>query len=92
MTSEEQQNDPKRAEDLNRVMSWVRDFRKWQHQEKIDPYVVRQGIIMMLEADTDAALANQVNPEELQKFDDGVRAEAQKVSDLLRLKKQNREA
>jgi len=80
----QQQNDPKRVEDLDHVMIWIRDFRQWQHREKIDPYVVRQGIIMMLEADTDAALANRVNPEELQKFDDGVRAEAKRVRELLK--------
>jgi len=59
--------------DLTGCMKWIRDMREWAFRNGINPFALRQAIIMALEMDTVAALSRGVKPEELKAFDDEVR-------------------
>jgi len=58
--------------DLTGCMKWIRDMREWAFRNGINPFALRQAIIMALEMDTDAALARGIRPEALKAFDDEV--------------------
>lgn len=55
--------------DLNFVMMLVRDFRRCCLENKIDPWAVRQGLIIALVMDTKAAMERGVKERDLWDFD-----------------------
>jgi len=59
--------------DLIWCLNWFKDFRACVIRDRIDPFAARQGLLVMLEMDTDAALAKGINPEKLKAFDEDVR-------------------
>jgi len=60
-------------DELVQVLCWVRNLRKWAVRTQIDPWAIRQGLVMALEMDTAAALKRGIKPEDLQNFDQVVR-------------------
>lgn len=65
-------------EDLLYILKNLRDLRAWAYHTKVDPWVFRQGLIMVLEMDTDAALKRGVSEKDLQLFDKGAKSEARR--------------
>lgn len=63
------------SQDLLKVMVKIRDLRAYTVRERLDPWAVRQGLILALELDTAAALERRVPIENLQEFDQAVRAD-----------------
>jgi len=62
-------------EDLRLVMEKIRDLRKWALSWEIDPWAMRQGLIIALELDTGAALERGVSSLDLEQFDKKIRAD-----------------
>lgn len=58
-----------KKKDLLQVLAWLRDLRARAIKKRIDPWAVRQGLLLILQLDTRAALARGVPTEALQKFD-----------------------
>jgi hypothetical protein len=56
----------------------LRDFRAWAVINKIDPWAVRQALVMTLEIDTKATLDRGIKPEVLKNFDNLVKVDTQK--------------
>ena len=65
-----------KEKDLHQVLVWLRDLRVRAYKKNIDPWALRQGILMILYLDTVAALERGVPHEDLQKFDRIVEANA----------------
>ena len=65
--------------DLYQVLVWLRDLRLRAVKKKIDPWALRQGLLMVLYLDTVAALERGIPRENLQAFDDLVEANAAEV-------------
>ncbi len=63
-------------EDLLRALMKLRNFRAWGVIENIDPWAIRQGLIMVLAMDTEAALERGVDPDTLFAFDEEAEAKA----------------
>jgi len=68
--------EPIPEEDLIRALLQLRTFRAWGVREDIDPWAIRQGLIMVLAMDTEAALERGVDPDILFAFDEGAEAKA----------------
>ena len=62
--------------DLMSALMMLRNFRAWGVLNKIDPWAIRQGLIMVLAMDTEAALERGVDPDTLFAFDEGAEAKA----------------
>jgi len=58
-----------KEQDLLQVLKWLRDVRFRAVKKRLDPWAVRQGLLMVLELDTRAALERGVPPEERERFD-----------------------
>lgn len=63
--------------DLLKVLGKLLDMRAWAVRVNMDPWALRQGLIVALVMDTAAALQKGVKTEELVAFDEAVRADAQ---------------
>jgi len=51
------------------VLQAIRNLRAWAIREHIDPWALRQGLLVALEMDTAAALARGVSKAALDAFD-----------------------
>lgn len=58
-----------RERDLTTCMVYIRDMRAHAVINNVDPWAVRQALVLALEMDTAAALERGVKPEELRRFD-----------------------
>jgi len=67
-----------KEKDLEAVLKWVRDLRKFCVLHNIDPWATRQALIMALEMDTRVALDRGIPKEHLDQFDGIVKADIQK--------------
>jgi len=65
--------------DLLQVLKKFRDLRAWAVRARMDPWALRQGLLLGLHLDTVAALQRGVPRENLQAFDDLVEANAAEV-------------
>lgn len=63
-------------EDLVRALMSLREFRAWGVREDIDPWAIRQALIMVLAMDTEAALERGVDPDTLFTFDEEAETKA----------------
>ena len=68
-----------RDKDLIGAMRWIRDLRAWAYHNHIDPWAVRQALIMALEADTDAALRRGISKADLDRFDSLAKTEIKQL-------------
>ena len=68
-----------REQDLLQVLKWFRDLRIRALKKRIDPWAFRQGILLILQLDTQAALERGVTLEALQKFDRLTWADAENI-------------
>ncbi|MCK4299694.1 MAG: hypothetical protein KAX80_09180 [Planctomycetes bacterium] len=68
-----------REQDLLQVLKWFRDLRIRALKKRIDPWAFRQGILLILQLDTQAALERGVTLEALQKFDRLTRTDAENI-------------
>jgi len=64
-------------QDLMRVLVKVRDLRAYAVRGGLDPWAVRQGLLIALELDTAAALERGVPRQNLEKFDQVAKADTQ---------------
>ena len=55
--------------DLVTCMRFIRDMRAHAVINNVDPWAVRQALILALEIDTATALKRGIKPEELRRFD-----------------------
>ena len=62
-----------KTKDLAGALRKIRDLRAWAAINDVDPWAVRQALIMALETDTDAALERGITPEALKHFDQEVK-------------------
>jgi hypothetical protein len=60
--------------DLRECMERLRDIRQWAHNSGVNPWIIRQALVMTLEMDTMAA-REVVKDEHLAKFDEGCKEE-----------------
>jgi len=58
-----------RKQDLLQVLKWLRDLSLRAVKKKIDPWAVRQGLILVLQSGTKIALERGVKLEVIQQFD-----------------------
>jgi len=61
--------EPVSERDLLLVLKWMEGFRKWSIRNNIDPWAVRQGLIILLEMDTYSMLDHGISLEALKEFD-----------------------
>jgi len=54
---------------LLEVLKRIRDLRRWAALEHVDPWAVRQGLIIALALDTEAARRRGISREDLEAFD-----------------------
>jgi len=55
--------------DLVKVLEWIKGLREWAVRNDIDPWAVRQGLIIALEMDTYLILDRGIPLEHLKNFD-----------------------
>jgi len=55
--------------DLIKVLEWIRGLRAWAVKNDIDPWALRQGLVIALEMDTYCFLERGISLEDLKKFD-----------------------
>ena len=65
--------------DLLQVLKWLRDLRLRAVKKRIDPWALRQGLLLILHLDTRAALERGVPREDLRTFDRLVEANAAEI-------------
>ena len=65
-----------KQEELIAALRRIRDLREWSLREKVNPWAVRQALIIGLEMDYVAALEHGVTPGDLSRFDRTARAGA----------------
>jgi len=65
-----------KQEELIAALRRIRDLREWSVREKVNPWAVRQALIIGLEMDYVAALEHGFSPGEITKFDRMARAGA----------------
>jgi len=65
--------------DLLQVLKWLRDLRLRVYKKNIDPWALRQGLLLILHLDTRAALERGVPHEDLRAFDRLVEANAAEI-------------
>uniref|UniRef100_A0A6M3M1W5 Uncharacterized protein n=1 Tax=viral metagenome TaxID=1070528 RepID=A0A6M3M1W5_9ZZZZ len=58
-----------RKQDLLQVLKWLRDLSLRAVKKKINPWAVRQGLILFLQSSTKTMLDHGVSLEEIQQFD-----------------------
>jgi len=58
-----------REGDLYEVLVKFRDLRRWALKRKMDPWVFRQGLILILELDAAAAMERGRSAEAIEAFD-----------------------
>ena len=63
-------------DNLLEAMRRLRSFRRSACIDKLDPWAVRQALIIIVEMDAIAAVAHGVKPGDLDTFDDVVRQQA----------------
>lgn len=68
-----------KKQDLITVLKWLRDLRIRALRKRIDPWAFRQGLLLVLQLDTRAALERGVPLEALQNFDRLSQAAAEEV-------------
>ena len=68
-----------REQDLLQVLKWLRDLRIRAIKKKIDPWALRQSLLLVLHLDTLAALERGVTLEALQNFDRLTQASAENI-------------
>lgn len=61
--------------ELEKALKRIRALRLWAVQSDIDPWALRQALLMALEMDTKAALGRGIRPEALRDFDARVKAD-----------------
>jgi len=66
-----------REGDLINMMRRMRDLRRWAHEHQMDPWAVRQALVIALALDTAAALKYGVSSENLEAFDREIRDDVQ---------------
>jgi len=59
------------------ALARLRDFLLWSVRSKIDPWAKRQALITLLEFDRSGAIEKGVKPDDIAKFDEVARKEAQ---------------
>ena len=65
--------------DLLQVLKWLRDLRLRAIKKRIDPWALRQGFLLILHLDTQAALEKGVPREALRAFDRTVEENAAEI-------------
>jgi hypothetical protein len=65
-------------EHLKACLLKLRDLRLWAVTNNIDPWAVRQTLVIALEIDTKAALDRGIKREDLENFDKLVKEDVQK--------------
>ena len=65
-----------KTEELLEALKRIRDLREWSVREKVNPWAVRQALIIGLEMDATAALEHGVTLREISRFDAQARAGA----------------
>lgn len=58
-----------KEQDLLQVLKWLRDLRFQAIKKRLDPWAVRQGLLLILNIDTKAALERGISMEQLEDFD-----------------------
>lgn len=61
---------------LLEVLKRLRDVRAWAVKRRLDPWAFRQAMIIVMELDTAAAIAEGRSPEQLAEFDRVAREDA----------------
>jgi len=74
---------PVDKKDLLRALKRLRNFRAWGVKRNVDPWAIRQALIMVLAMDSAAATDRGVNVENLCKFDMVARLKAQEFIDSI---------
>jgi len=62
-------SEPVSEKDLLQMLKWIRGLRAWAVKNNIDPWAVRQGLIIALEMDTYLILNRGIPLESLKEFD-----------------------
>ena len=62
-----------KEQDLITCMTFIRDMRAWAALNNVDPWAVRQALLIALHMDTKAALARGIKHKDLQQFDRATR-------------------
>ena len=65
-----------KRKELLEALKRIRDLREWSAREKVNPWAVRQALIIGLEMDSIAAHEHGVTPRDLSRFDDQARGSA----------------
>lgn len=65
-----------KTEELFEALKRIRDLREWSVREKVNPWAVRQALVIGLEMDSVAAIERGVTPRDLSGFDSMVKADA----------------
>jgi len=68
-----------RKQDLLQVLKWLRDLSLRAVKKKIDPWAVRQGLILVLQSSTKAALERGISLKVIQQFDSLVIEQTEEV-------------
>lgn len=63
--------------DLLRALKRLRDFRAWGVKRNVDPWAIRQALIIVMAMDTATALERGVEARALDIFDNAARKKAQ---------------
>jgi hypothetical protein len=74
------------AEELKLCLMKLRDLRLWATQNKINPWIFRQMLIMAIEIDTLCAMERGIKRQDLERFDKTVK------SNMLKLFSENKGA
>lgn len=65
-------------DNLMEVLRWIRDLRKKALFRKMEPWTVRQGLVMALEFDTESALERGISKGTLDRFDNMIKEDLKK--------------
>jgi len=60
------------VDELSGALRWIRALRQWAVRRHVDPWAVREALLIALSMDTEASLERGIPREDLARFDDAV--------------------